>query len=63
MVIRWSGAAQHTDQGLIRPGDVIDTAARGIPDEAVKVWIRNGDAVVMKQKKSGPKESGAGKEE
>lgn len=48
MVITWKGLAQHTDRGLIRPGDVVDTAERGIPEEAVKVWIRDGDAVEVK---------------
>jgi len=52
MVIKWKGPAQHTDKGLVRPGDVIDTAERGIPDEAAKVWIRDGAAVEIKQRKA-----------
>ena len=63
MVIKWQGAAQHTDVGLVRAGDVIDTTTRGIPDEVATTWIRGGYAAEVKQKKAGPKESGAGKEE
>jgi hypothetical protein len=49
MVIKWNGSAQHTDWGLVRPGDVIDTAALGIPDSTVGPWIRDGYAVEVKQ--------------
>jgi len=55
MVINWKGAAQHTDWGLISPQDVINTAERGIPDEVVKVWVRDGDAEEVKQKKTAKK--------
>lgn len=51
MVIRWQGPAQHTDQGLVSPGDVIDTTGLGIPESAVSVWVRDGMAVEVKSKK------------
>jgi hypothetical protein len=60
MVIKWKGPAQHLDRVLAKPGDVIDTAELGIPDEAAKVWIRDGDAAEVKHnraaKKSGSEE-------
>ena len=52
MVIKWKGPAQHLDRALAKPGDVIDTAELGIPDAAAKVWIRDGDAVEVKQRKA-----------
>lgn len=52
MVIKWQGPAQHTDWGVVRPGDVIDTAARGIPDEVIGPWLRDGDAVEVKHRKA-----------
>lgn len=55
MVIKWKGPAQHLDRGIARPGDVIDTAERGIPDEAAKVWIRDGDAEEVKKTKAAGK--------
>jgi len=36
----------------VNPGDVIDTAELGIPDAAAKVWIRDGDAAEVKQRKA-----------
>lgn len=51
MVIKWQGPAQHTDVGLISPGDTIDTAERGIPEEVAAVWVRDGVAVEVKAKK------------
>jgi len=58
MVITWKGSATHTDRGLVRPGDVIDTAERGFPGEAVKVWIRDGDAVEVKAEAPAPAPAG-----
>jgi hypothetical protein len=55
MVIKWKGPAQHTDKGLVRPGEVIDTAERGLPDEAAKVWIRDGDAEEVKHNRAARK--------
>ena len=55
MVIKWKGPAQHLDRVLVKPGDVIDTAELGIPDEAAKVWIRDGDAAEVKQNKAAKK--------
>jgi hypothetical protein len=42
--------AQHLDRVLVKPGDVIDTAELGIPEEAAAVWIRDGDAEEVKKK-------------
>lgn len=50
MIIKWRGTAQHLDRVLVKPGDVIDTAELGIPDEAAKVWVRDGDAEEVKKK-------------
>ena len=58
MVIKWKGPAQHLDRVLVKPGDVIDTAEFGIPDEAAKVWIRDGDAAEVKQNKAAKKSGG-----
>ena len=52
MVIKWKGPAQHLDRTLVKPGDVIDAAELGIPDAVAKVWIRDGDAVEVKQRKA-----------
>jgi hypothetical protein len=58
MIIKWKGPAQHTDQGLVSPGDVVDTAERGIPDDVAAVWVRDGDAEEMKPKKAAKKNGG-----
>ena len=54
MVITWQRHDEHTGFGLFRVGDVIDTAARGIPDEVVGPWIRDGYAVEVKADKPEP---------
>lgn len=48
MIIKWEKSDQHTDLGLFKVGDVIDTTKRGIPDEAVLSWVRDGFAVKVK---------------
>ncbi len=58
MMIKWKGPAQHLDRITVKPGDVVDTAALGIPDEAAKVWIRDGDAEEAKAKKTVRKADG-----
>ena len=62
MKITWVKSDQHTDWGLFRVGDVIDTAARGIPEAVVTNWTRDGFAVTVevKHKKAAEK---IGKEE
>jgi hypothetical protein len=50
MIIKWQKSNQHTDYGLFRVGDVIDAAARGIPDSTIGLWIRDGFAVEEKPK-------------
>ncbi|MCJ7643294.1 MAG: hypothetical protein MUP28_02305 [Candidatus Aminicenantes bacterium] len=50
MIIKWQKSNQHTDYGLFRVGDVIDTVARGIPDEVILSWARDGFAVEEKPK-------------
>ena len=49
MVIKWQKHDEHAPWGLFRVGDVIDTVARGIPDEVVGPWIRDGYAVEVTQ--------------
>ncbi len=48
MVIKWQKHDEHTDFGLFKVGDVIDTAARGIPDSVVGPWVRDGYALEAK---------------
>ena len=50
MVIKWKGPAQHTDRGLVKPGDVIE-----VPDEIAAVWVRDGDAEEVKNPKAARK--------
>jgi hypothetical protein len=50
MVIKWKGPAQHLDRVLVKPGDVVDTDALGIPDDAAAIWVRDGDAEEVKKK-------------
>jgi hypothetical protein len=50
MIIKWKGPAQHMDQGLVKPGDVIDA-----PDDVAKVWIRDGDAEEVKKPRAAKK--------
>jgi len=45
MIIKWAKSDQHSEWGLFRVGDVIDTTERGIPDEVVSSWRRDGYAV------------------
>ena len=45
MKVTWAKSDQHTEWGLFRVGDVIDTTALGIPDEVVSSWIKDGYAV------------------
>ena len=55
MQIKWIGSPQHTDWGLVRTGDVIDTAARGIPAEVVSSWTRDEYAVKVNPQKTADK--------
>jgi len=48
MKITWSNSDQHTEWGLFRVGDVIDTTERGIPLEVVSSWTRDGFAIEVK---------------
>jgi len=48
MNIKWLTSNQHTEWGLFRVGDVIDTTTTGIPDEVVSSWTRDGFAVEVK---------------
>jgi len=45
MKITWAKSDQHTEWGLFRVGDVIDTIALGIPGEVISSWIKDGYAV------------------
>ena len=45
MKITWAKSDQHTEWGLFRVGEAIDTTARRIPDEVVSSWTRDGFAV------------------
>lgn len=66
MVIKWQGPAQHTDVGLVSPGDTIDTAERGIPEEVAAVWVRDGMAVEVKAEnrtRKAPAKNAVGQEE
>ncbi len=50
MKIRWIRESQGTDWGLIKTGDEVDTAKRGIPKSVAKSWIKDGWAVAIKPK-------------
>jgi hypothetical protein len=55
MIIKWQKSNQHTDYGLFRVGDVIDTASRGIPDEVILSWTKDGYAVETLPEKAAEK--------
>ena len=44
MKVTWAKSDQHTEWGLFRVGDVIDTTALGIPEGVVSSWIKDGYA-------------------
>ena len=46
MIITWAISSQHTEWGLFKVGDVIDTTEKGIPDSVVESWTRDGFATV-----------------
>jgi hypothetical protein len=48
MKVTWANSDQHTEWGLFRVGDVIDTTERGIPDEVISSWTQDGFAVEVK---------------
>jgi len=48
MNIKWLTSNQHTEWGLFRVGDVIDTTALGILPEVVSSWTRDGFAIEVK---------------
>jgi hypothetical protein len=50
MKITWAKSDQHTDWGLFKVGDVIDTTEKGIADEIVTSWTRDGFAVTVEVK-------------
>lgn len=60
MVIKWQLHDEHTDFGLFKVGDVIETTEKRIPPEVVAIWIRAGFAVAVKERKPAAKK---GKEE
>lgn len=41
MLIKWLRERQYTNWGLIETGETVDTEKKGIPDEAIKPWIRD----------------------
>jgi hypothetical protein len=45
MIITWASSNQHTEWGLFKVGDVIDTTEKKIPDPVVESWTRDGFAV------------------
>jgi len=48
MNIKWATSNQHSEWGLFRVGDVIDTTELKIPAEVVTSWTRDGFAIEMK---------------
>ena len=53
--IKWLAAPQHTEWGNLETGEVVNLSARGIPAEVAAVWVRDGHAEEVKQKKTAPK--------
>jgi hypothetical protein len=51
MKIIWKKSDQHSDWGLLRVGDAIDTTALKIPDEVVSSWTSDGFAEVIPEPK------------